>query len=516
MTQPPFKPPKEFGDRSDLGLGSLRSLRGVDVPFMKSNPTDGVVVSKNNGFDTVTKRPLPAVTLGRYVTQGRFRGQTNASVMLSAGGLRNAPYRLQQLSVIGGIGGAMTLGSNRTLVATSLDSSGNIKVWRAKTFTSKVPELTTTTTPALSVFTIAVTPSCYYETSAIKIEYECLVTSFLDGTNNVLPKVFYSSAGTWTLAATVGYNNYDHYTYFQAQIRPNLLMIAHGVVPRGAVFDQGTRSATPNGQVPYPLFQVSTDYGRTFQAISLAYLFAGSTNEYMIPRVAGTVGVTGTGGYSAVITFQVLCLPESIFLSMEIPVDTATPLSITSGGYQLENRIFKSNGLDLSSFTRVTSPPGYGTVWGGPLQAVFSESSPNNPGHTFGAIGYLGLAVNQDTPNMLHVSLDGGLSWQPPRFLPAIGRWCAYVQDITTRELTCSVFEPTSPPQIVRYSSSDLGLTWQRRQVIAVDVIDLTTSGSISDFYFLIPVNQDDGSPPTMNPMSGWRYDSRIPRFITH
>ena len=59
----------------------------------------------------------------------------------------------------------------------------------------------------------------------------------------------------------------------------------------------------------------------------------------------------------------------------------------------------------------------------------------------------------------------------------------------------------------------DYGLTWQRRQIIAVNVTPLTSTQFLRDFNLLLPIDQDDGSLPTVTPMNGWRYDSRIPLF---
>lgn len=521
MTGFNFNPPKEFGDRSPVGHADLRSLENMrGLPFAKADIDGDTLVMKANGFNSITKRAPLLPGFGRYVCEGRFAGAASSTVML-AGGLR-APFRAQPLAVIGGSGGAMTLGAHHSLLATKLDSSGNITIYRASDLKTKTLEFTTAlTVPPFAAFFITRTGhAAYYKAGGTVIEYETQTFMQLDG-SNVLPKVAYSNGNHWFGASVLGYDGYDHYAYFGYQALPNLHIIAHAVVPRGSLWSLGSRTATPDGQVPYPLFQVSVDCGRSYTPIDLDYLFVGSTFEYLKPRVAGTVGTTGLGGYSALFGIQMQSVSDSIFVSLEVAVDAPSAVSIARSGYNFECRIFRSSGLDLTTMTQVNNPDGYGSVWTGSLVAAFAETSPaappkvfGMPGSGFGALGYFASAVSDSNPNMLHITFDGGTTWEPPRFLPAIGRWCVFVGDVAARELSCSVYEPTTPPQVVRYKSLDYGLTWQRAQIIAQGVIDITASGSLNDFYYILPINQDDGTLNTAAPMSGWRFDSRIPRYV--
>jgi hypothetical protein len=506
-----MKFPKEFGDRSDLGLGALRSLHDVPgLPFAKVESGDTVTI-KGNGFDTVTRKPDVAVRLGRYVTEGRFAATPGVSNPVLAQNMR-APFRTQPLAVVGGSAGALTIGVGRTILATDLDGS-IINVYRTKTLQTKIFEATTNLTVptgASQYYVFTGHAAHYKDLSDNVIEYETVTFSRIDG-DNVLPKVIYSNDGVWSVASTLGYDFYDHFTYADAQLAPDVHLICHAPVRRGTLWSLGARAATPAGQVPYPLFQVSVDGGRNYNPVDLDYLFAGSTYQYAYPAVGGTVGTPGLGGYNVIFSIQWLALVDHLFCSLECQVDVPTAISINVGGINYEPRIFRSNGYDLTAMTSVAPPSGFGTVWIGRLTAAFANTQ---PGPNFGMIGYFATAVDQNTPNMLFVSLDNGASWLPPRFMPCIGRYGVYVSDLSTTELTLSVYEPTTPPQVVRYASRDFGLSWQRRQVIATNVITLGPTSRLNDFFSILGLTPDDGSLPTASPMNGWRYDTRLPKYI--
>lgn len=516
-----FGAPKEFGDRSDLGLGNLRALGNIPVRFLKSNPVPGTVVIKGNGFDTVTVTPPPPVTLGRYVSQGRVGSSTQAEVVL-ANGLR-APWRVKALSIVGGEQGSLTLGMQGTLVCASMDPTGNILISRSSDLATTTLEVSTfATPPTVATPFVSVTSHAAYNKDANGNINAYETTSFMryDSTLNVMPKVVYSNAvHTWNYSSISGYNLYDHFAYFEAQLRPNLHMVAHAVLPRNTLWSIGGRANTPGGVVPYPLFQVSTDFGATYTPISMDPMFAGATYEYNVPRISGA-GPAGYGGYLAIFGIQVQCLSDNTFFSMEFLVDSPSSVSRAVGALNYEARIWMVKALDWTTFTACSIPPGYGSVWQGALGAAFAETSPNapdivlgTPGTGFGAMGWMAFAVNQlVSPNMLMVTFDQCATWSV-RPLPAIGRYCAQVQDISTRRLVCAVYQETSPPQIVQYWSEDYGNTWNAGQVVATNVPDLGTNGSIADFFNFLALNQDDGNIPTANPMAGWRYDSRIPRY---
>lgn len=515
-----FNPPKEFGDRSDVGLGGLRALHQMqELNYAKSDTGDTVAI-KGNGFDTVTRKPPPPGAPGRWISDGRFAGDTGSSLVF-AGNLR-APFKKKPLSVVGGDGGSLTLGIERTLISAATDVSGNINVYRTKDFDTKFLELTTNcTVPTSSRFYVVNEQAAHMKDGAGNIiEYETMTFSRMDG-QNVLPKVAYSVKGVWSFAAIGGYDQYDHYTFSSAQLAPDVHMICHAVVRRGDIFTKGARSDTPIGTVPYPLFQVSRDGGRTYNAVNLDFLFAGSTYQYASPPVAGTVGTPGLGGYDVITTIAWLALPNFLFVSLLPEIDSPSAISISIGGFNVEPRIFRSNGFDLTSMTSIPPPPGFGTVWDGSLIPAFANAQ---PGSNYGMIGYFAYAVDPTQPNMLFVSLDAGNTWQPPRLLPGISRYCDFVQDITTRELTCSVYEEVlavglsgefSGTRVVRYASTDFGVTWSRRQTIAEHCIALGPTDYLQDFYYILPVTPDDGSLPAATPMSGWRFDSRLPR-LTH
>lgn len=512
-------PPKEFGDRSDVGLGKLRGLENVDVPFMKSNPDGDTVVVKGNGFNTVTKRPPPSSRLGRYVTEGQLNGSSLSTVFM-AYGLRTAFYA-KPLSVVGGKQGFLAIGVGRTVFNGSINySTGIISLERSRNFSSKTTETTVAMQLAKSgiVTYVLFNHARYYRDGGTVVRYETAVFARMFGAN-VFPITAYSEGGAWFYGAVQGYDLHDHVTFGDFQLRPNIHMICHAVVPRDSIYALGARTVTPDGIVPYPLFQISTDCGRTYNPLFLDFLFVGSTFEYARPRTSGS-GLAGLGGYFALFSIEVQSLSETVFFSLEVIVDAVSPVSIVSGGKNYEVRIFRSIGLNLTTMTQVASPPGYGTSWAGPLRATFTETHPSappkvfgSPGSGFGAIGYQASPVVATDPNVLFVSFDAGTTWQAPRPLPASSYWCRIVDQISTRELSCSVYEPTLPPQVVRYASTDYGLTWQRRQVIATDVVPLTPTTYLADFLHVLPFDPEDGSPPVPTPMSGWRYDSRIPRY---
>ena len=532
-----FNPPKEFGDRDDVGLGNLRQLHHIKhLPFAKSNPGDGTVAIKGNGFDTVLKKPAPPPTIGRYVTEGRYNGGSLSTVFLAAA-LRGA-FKAEPLSVVGGQYGVLALGVNHTLLATSVPSAvgfGNavFTIARSTNFTSKVVEMTANITlsntgTAVYVYTGSAAHNKDPITGVVT-NYEVCVFSHLDSTQNVNPIVIYSNAGAWSYAATQSYALYDHTSYRAWQLQPNTFLICHAVIARGGLYPLNSRPSTPlNQRTPYPLFQISTDCARTFSVITLDYLFTGSTYEYDYPRIGGPAAPAGLGGWYAISTIGVQLLVDYTFVSLEVVTDAALPGSYVRSingypGFNVQARLYRGTAQNLTSMTWVAVPPGYGTTWNGPLLPAFAESAPAAPPRVsglpltgFGTIGYLAKAIDQTTPNLLFVSFDHGATWEQPRPLPAKGFWCVTVKRAAPRELTCSVYVPTTPPQVVRYASTDYGLTWVQRQIIAQNVAPLGPLDTLDDFQRLLVLDPEDGSLPTPDPFSSWVYDSRFPRYTAH
>lgn len=492
------KPPREFGGRSPYGLANLRSLQGVvDAPFL-ATLTPGVRAFKRNGFDEVWKDPEAPPALGLYATEGRYGESEESSVATAPS--RFARFRQEPLAIVGGVAGGFVIGGNGTALASSL-ASGTVTLRRTRDFRTATTEATFPVTMAsygYTTFSVGIDAATALIGTA-RATRGCETGSAYDVTKqSVLPIALYNNGPAWQFAETVGYDDYDHYTFFVGRLAPKTILMAHAVVARQAVFNASGRPASPATQVPYPLFQRSTDFGETFEQVDMDYLFDGCTLAWADPGPFPTVGES-TGGITVVTTMQLLVYGDTIFLAFLVEPDS------DPGGREL--RIFR--GTDLESLVQIANPPDFVLAPGAAFYSAFANLRE-------GLIGFMGLPPDLEDPAALYVSADGGTTWQT-RLMPWESRFVGFVFDITPRELAVTVYtellsaeEPH--PAVVLWTSADFGLTWRARNVVSNDPRALGPTDFLDDFTRVLPIATEDGTIAVPHPMAGWINDYRIPR----
>jgi len=503
-----FKPPKEFGPRSHTGLGKLHGLHGNPSPPFAKAIQPGVTSYKNNGFDVIINDPLAPLAVANIVLDGR--PSTGGPSQLYAANALRGKFVPQPLTVVGGEAGSVQLGISRSVFVAAFTSFSNFSLYRARNLQSKTLEFSDASAyPSVGMFIYLTTlGATYFRTGPVVsptvIEYEtCSFDSLDTGSGCVVPQVVYRSPTAWEYATVAAYLDYDQPARRSStrRLSPSVTLAIHAVVPKGrlyGLYEAGVYS--PSGQVPYPLMQISTDCSRTYAPLDTDYMFAGCYDA--MSYVAGAGGLTGAGaglgGFYIAESMLVVPLLNSTFISFSLKIDSP---DIT------EVRIFRVDSFNFSSATRISLPPGYGEFW--TRAPILSFASPVGPSLN-GTLGLVVDPLDMNLPAMIYLTTNLGASWAGPFPLPCSAYFGRAVVDVSDRELWLSAYEATTTPQVVHYSSTDFGVTWEREQVISTSTPTLGPTDALVDFY--APVVLDTGTVTLANsrPMNPAVYDSRI------
>lgn len=287
---------------------------------------------------------------------------------------------------------------------------------------------------------------------------------------------------------------YDHYAVFGDFINSHTVVVAHAVLARQTVFNISGRPASPaSASVPYPLVQISTDCGRTFDYVDTDYLFHGCSTAWAPPGPTPAPG-TSTGGVKVVTSMSMLRLNDDIFLAFDVDADAGD-----------ESRFWR--GADFASLVQLPTPPGFGTTWHRLREGSFASTRA-------GLIGFTGFPDNPYAPALLFVSSDRGETWMTRPLPWPCGR-VGFVRDVSRREIGVPVYEDIlsldDPVPCVRmWTSRDFGVSWQPRGVMARAPRHVGADEYLQDFLITVPLITADDSITVPRPMSGYVYDYRV------
>lgn len=466
------KPPREFGGRSPDGLADLRALHGIDVPFLQTI-RPGVRAYKRNGFDEVAKDPEEAPQTGRWFSNGLIFDQPFS---VSVGRALELPFAPRESAFLAtdflhssdARNALLTFNTDST--APSGYSRGLLRQSRdllqfTDPVTFNIPRLASDPNFSSRLPKSQLTDGVFARSPAE--QYAVFGTSMYDlSTEVVQHKLMYFDDGAWQAAASNHQTQFDHFAGNITVLGPEQVLAVSAVVPifHARWFSSISRAnETPlDVAIPFPVFQLSTDRGRTYEVVDLDYLFADDAAQWGSLETPGGLGFSY--GEEVALSFTAM---QTEAAGVVVAFVVWTP----SLGSAL--RYFR--GASLETLSAATPPP-VDTANDFPglvgRNAVYRFADVGIDWRTNSVIYYCS-AHSFDEPPHLYVSTDGG-SWvdrQLPWLSLNVGRpvWREdYGICVSVFEELLSPEDPVSAVSV--YRSSDLGATWQRLTVLARDV----------------------------------------------